>query len=402
MELPTSVRLSRISNHAGFELSGGNVAESANQHYVPQFYFRGFSSDDRSVCVLNRSTGKTIPVASIKGQASKKYFYGDAAVEKRLQQVDGAFSGVVRRFRECAAFDEFSGEDYYTLLQNIMLQKSRTMSARTRSKAMQDHLLQLHLEIGVHTDESLDDETRQAFLNFAREAEADPRQYQTLEMSIALDRVDSLLDLRPVVLENRTNRPFIFGDAPVVFSNPHLRKVRLRGVLGAQTPGLMIFYPLSPFRQLVFVDEDVYRLKRQTSDFLRVRDLRDVSTLNRLQIQNASSAVYFHTSDFLRVRDLRDVSTLNRLQIQNASSAVYFHDYKFAQYVASLWQEERARLADHRGAVVEAPGFDRSGKSMGNIFHSFDRQLPLIPRLSFVQYVEVPEREYRFSRRKER
>ena len=219
------------------------MAESANQHYVPQFYFRGFSSDDRSVCVLNRSTGKTIPVASIKGQASKKYFYGEADAEKGLQQVDGAFSGVVRRFRECAAFDEFSGEDYYTLLQNIMLQRSRTMSARSRSKAMQDRLLQLHLEMRVHADESLDEDTREAFLKFAGEAEADPRQYQALEMSIALECVESLLDLLPVVLENRTNRPFIFGDAPVVFSNPHLRQVRLRGVLGAQTPGLMILYP---------------------------------------------------------------------------------------------------------------------------------------------------------------
>jgi Protein of unknown function (DUF4238) len=347
------------------------MADSANQHYVPQFYFRGFSSDNRSVCVLNRGNGHTIPTASIKGQASKKYFYGNADVEKRLQQVDGAFSRVVRRFRECAGFDEFSGDDYYILLQNIMLQKSRTMSARSRSKAMQDRLLQLHLEMRVHADESLDDETRHAFLNCAGEAEADPRQYQALEMSLALECVDSLLDLLPVMLENRTNRPFIFGDAPVVFSNPHLRQIRLRGVLGAQTPGLMIFYPLSPDRQLMFLDEEVYRLKRQTSNFLLMHDLLDVSTLNRLQIQNASSTVYFH-------------------------------DYKFARYVASLWEQERARLANNQGAVFEAPGFDQHGESMGDIFHSFERQLPLVPKLSFTQYNEVPERQYRFTRREER
>jgi Protein of unknown function (DUF4238) len=76
------------------------MADSANQHYVPQFYFRGFTANARSVCVLNRSTGKTIPIASIKGQASKKYFYGDADAEKLIQKLDGAFSGVVRRFRE--------------------------------------------------------------------------------------------------------------------------------------------------------------------------------------------------------------------------------------------------------------------------------------------------------------
>lgn len=347
------------------------MADSANQHYVPQFYFRGFSSDGRSVCALNRRDGTTIRVASIKGQASKKYFYGDAEAEKKLQQVDGLFSDVVKRFRECSTFDEFSGEDYYILLQNIMLQRSRTMSARSRSKAMQDRLLQLHLEMKVHADQSLDDTTRQDFLQFAKEAEANPQQYQALEMSIALDCVDSLLDLLPVVLENRTNRPFIFGDAPVVFSNPHLRQVRLRGVLGAQTPGLIIFYPLSPTRLLVFLDESVYQLTRRTADFLPVRDLLDVSILNRLQIQNASSAVYFH-------------------------------DYTFAPYVVSLWRQERPRLADNRGAVVEAPGFDHNGQPMGDIFHSFEKQLPLIPRLGFLRYIEEPEREYRFSRREER
>lgn len=108
------------------------------------------------------------------------------------------------------------------------------------------------------------------------------------------------------------------------------------------------------------------------------------------------------TADFLPVRDLVDVSVLNRLQIQNASFAVYFHDAKFAQYVVSLWQQERARLADNRGVVVEAPGFDQNGQPAGGIFHTFEKQLPLIPRLSFLRYIEMPEREYRFARRQER
>jgi hypothetical protein len=67
--------------------------------------------------------------------------------------------------------------------------------------------------------------------------------------------------------------------------------------------------------------------------------------------------------------------------------------------MTSLWEQERTRLADNRGAVYEAPGFDQNGESMGDILHSFERQLPLIPRLGFVQYNEVQEGEYRFARR---
>jgi hypothetical protein len=52
-----------------------------NHHYVPQFYFRRFSGDQKSICLLTRSTGKTVPRAPIKGQASKIGYYGDEEVE---------------------------------------------------------------------------------------------------------------------------------------------------------------------------------------------------------------------------------------------------------------------------------------------------------------------------------
>lgn len=345
------------------------MADSANQHYVPQFYFRGFSLDGRSICVLNRGNGKTIPVASIRGQASKKYFYGDAEVEKALQKIDGAFSRVVNRLRDCPTFDNFAAGEYHVLLQNIMLQKARTMSARKRSRGMQDRLLQLCLTTEAYNNESLDERTREERIRSATTAEADPVQYQAMQMSIALELADSLFDLLPVMLENKTNRPFIFGDAPVVFSNPYLRRDRLAGVLGTSSTGLMVLYPLSPTRQLALLDDSVYKVRCRLPDVLPVRDLRDVSTLNRMQIHNAASAVYFHHRSF-------------------------------SPYVVSLWLQEHRLLEENRGAVVEAPGVDQRGEPVGDIFHCFEKQLPLIPRLSFLKYSQIPQHsEYPFSRR---
>ena len=48
-----------------------------NHHFVPQFYFRRFSTDGKSICLLTRATGKTVRQATIKGQASKIGYYGD-------------------------------------------------------------------------------------------------------------------------------------------------------------------------------------------------------------------------------------------------------------------------------------------------------------------------------------
>ncbi|MES9854743.1 MAG: DUF4238 domain-containing protein [Candidatus Thiodiazotropha sp. L084R] len=43
------------------------MLKKSNQHYVPQFYFRYFSGDGKSICVLNRTSGEQIRCSSTKG-----------------------------------------------------------------------------------------------------------------------------------------------------------------------------------------------------------------------------------------------------------------------------------------------------------------------------------------------
>ena len=346
------------------------MSKKSNQHYVPQFYFRYFSENGKSICALSRDSGKAIKSASIKGQASKKYFYGDSDVEDRLSEIEGFFSYALRQIRNSFSFTNCTNENYVLFLQNIMLQKSRTLSARKKSKAMEDRLLQLHWECEVNNDESLDEETKKDFRKIARNLKADPKQYQTMGMSIAIECAEGLLDLLPIVLHNTTFRPFIFGDAPVVFFNPFYKKVKLRGVLGAETPGLIVLYPLGPRHCAMLIDSRVYKIKK----------LRNFLVM---------------------IRDKKDIAAINKLQIHNAASAVYFSKFKYSQYVCGLWKQEKAKLADHKGKVVEAPGIDHTGEPIGDILHSFEEQLPFIPRLSFLEYQEVPEEQYIFSRREE-
>ncbi len=52
---------------------------------------------------------------------------------------------------------------------------------------MQDKMLQLYVECEVNNDESLDEETKEAFRNIAKNLEADPKQYQSMSMSIAVN-----------------------------------------------------------------------------------------------------------------------------------------------------------------------------------------------------------------------
>ena len=186
-----------------------------------------------------------------------------------------------------------------------------------------------------------------------------------MEMKIAVELAISLGDLMPIILSNRTNRPFIFGDAPVIFTNLYQKRVKHRGVLGAKASGLLVYYPISPTHAVLLVDSYVYRIKKIIGSVVKLTQFPDVVMLNKLQIHNAASAIYFS-------------------------------EYKYADYVTELWRQERNELTDHRGVVVEAPGLDRNGN--GDIIHTFDRQLPLIPKLSFLQHAEVEENTHELLR----
>ena len=52
------------------------------QHYVPQFYLKNFSSNNKSVGIYNFNVNKYISNASIKDNFGKNYFYGD---DKRIE-----------------------------------------------------------------------------------------------------------------------------------------------------------------------------------------------------------------------------------------------------------------------------------------------------------------------------
>ncbi|HFQ5357706.1 TPA: DUF4238 domain-containing protein [Vibrio vulnificus] len=344
------------------------MAEKANQHYVPQFYFRYFSKNGKSINLLNRKNGKTVSGASIKGQASKKYFYGNKNAENALSRIETHFCRALLEFRETFDLRSCSERTYASVLQNVMLQSARTASARSKSKLMNDRFYQLHLECEVNNDQTLSEAERVALIDTARSAVADAKASQALLMKVAVEESGCLFDLYPLVVENKTSRPFIFGDAPVVKINPFMKKVTTRGVLGMRSAGLMVIYPLNPTKCLILLDVVAYRIKK------------------------FREGIY-------PIRSLADVAALNKLQIHNALSTVYFDDMKYSKYVESLWRDEKSSLCDHQGKVVEAPGFYHDGEDAGDIMHAYEPQLPLIPNLSFLDYKEFDPQEFDFITR---
>ena len=342
-----------------------------NHHYVPQFYFRRFSRDGKSIAMLSRSSGKVVPQAAIKGQASKTGYYGDEEVESALAELEGAAAAALRRLDDASSPLAMSDEDIEFILIHLSLQRSRTEAARQYGKALHDKFTRLMLEVKIQNDTELAEEKRQLLLGSLDCVEADPIHAQRMEMGVAVEHASKLGDLHPLLLRNTTNRPFIFSDAPVVFYNAFYADVRHRGVLGYETPGLMVFMPLSSSTCLALVDARVYT----------VRGVRE---------------------NCVKVRELRDVLALNKLQVHSASHCVYFGEPRFSDYVQAAWEAERKRLTQHAGSVVEAPGRAiETGEDMGEILHGFQPQLPYPLTLSFLKHEVRGDRHFAFSRRSE-
>ena len=335
------------------------MADKENQHFVPQYYFRFFSKDQKSVSLLRKANGTVVKTAPIKGQASKSYFYGDAEVERQITEIESSFIASLKKIRNGKDFSLLSEEEALSILQAITFQRSRTLGNRVNGKPQQDFFAKAMAEVAINTSETFTDAEKQDFRKLIEFVEADPIPFQGMQMGISIMQADYLADLDRVVIKNRTKRPFIFSDAPAILINPLQQKVKIGGVLGMLTPGIIWLFPLSSRLAIMFIDKNGYKIKGKTKGAL---NLKAVS----------------------------DVDELNKLQILNATNAVYFDGFEFAPYIFGLWKETKKNLSSGPTGVVQEGILMDAGQER-EIVHFYEKQLPVMPKFSFLQYEEVDE-----------
>lgn len=340
-----------------------------NQHYVPQFYFRFFSVDKKSICVLNKKNGNAYTTAPIKNQASRNRFYGNDDIEDAFSEMEGHFSRILSKVGNCNSFVDVSADEYLLLLQAITFQRARTLAARNNMQPLNNELMRVELEVRINNEPNISGEEKRDLISTLGKIELDPLRPHLEQIVNSLNHSHLISDLYPVFLENRTNRPFIFSDSPVVFHNAYYEKVKKSGVLGFSTPGLQVFYPLTSTRCLLLIDARRYKVKR---------------------------VVNYNT---VNIKDTNDVSLINRLQILSATSSIYFSDYRYKDYVHYLWSLDGDKDYDNSAVIVEAPGFDQDGNRIGDIMHSYAPLLPIKMRLSFLDHLILGDEQYQFEER---
>lgn len=109
-------------------MSQGKLAETKNQHYVPQFDQRFFSADENQKTIGAYVIGKRkyIPKAPIKNQSSGDYFYStNPQIEEALGGLEVLASKVISQIIANPK-EKLSKEDWASLYAFTFIQIGRT------------------------------------------------------------------------------------------------------------------------------------------------------------------------------------------------------------------------------------------------------------------------------------
>ena len=269
-------------------------AETKNQHYVPQFYLRNFSVDKKNVgAYILLKSGKNIPSAPIKGQASRDYFYSDdMEMENALGDLEACAKKVIDKII-AAPTEPLSKEDKDTLFDFTVIQLGRTEVQASRIKqwyelrvrSLSDVFSKMVTDTGGDQGESL----KEKILHLIGKPPSYPAKYSV----DAHEQIkDIMRDLSVKILVNKTDKSFITSDNPVAKYNQFMERMGQEAYgLGAR--GLQIFFPLSPQVGLMYYDPKCYKLGYKKKEYVELDQDKDIDELNKLTSCNSGGLLYY-------------------------------------------------------------------------------------------------------------
>ena len=264
------------------------------QHYVPQFYLRGFALPDgaEKLHVYDKPRRQKF-VAGVKDVASRRYYYDTPevaamakvpqAVEKWLGVHEQTVAPILAATLDSLAagtFRGFTDEEKIELATFIAIQHIRTEEARERTAQLYDSFPQEILDAFPEV---------YATARAARTREGRAKFHVELLLSSVVSRVAAVLAARSWVVLQRTQTPWLFFTSDNPVSVVSLRDDGL--AVGPCSPGVEVSMPLSPDYMLSIVPIP-YPLK------VAPCSREDVRRFNLIRIDSATAQVFSQNGDF--------------------------------------------------------------------------------------------------------
>ena len=244
-----------------------NQQKTINQHYVPQFCFELFFSENK-FCYLSvpRTTGERIIFsnkASKKSQSSEDYFYGEnQMLENEYAKLENDTSNLIRNF---LTNEELLNEEQFNLLCAFVF------SQAIRTKGFLNRFIEIQQEFAKQIGARLVYNKEKILFDFYNVATA----YSSILS----------LGLNSSFIENKTNCELLFSDNPVQLFNAFFPPA-----CGLGMAGLVIVFPICSKGFVLIYDEKMFSLNN-----LQMTE-NDVNEYNKLLIANCEEKIYFQNS----------------------------------------------------------------------------------------------------------
>jgi hypothetical protein len=255
------------------------MPHNKKHHFVPKFYLRNFSEDEKSIGIYNIRSGRTITQGNLSNQCYRDYFYGKAPeVEHALAGMEGSAAQVIKEIIAREAVPRPLSTEHIILSHFVVLQAARTgYEAEATAEA---------------TDKFFKTVYRDQFGNLdGYEIGFDDPILMSLQVSSRM--VPAIYDLKIKLFRNETSTGFVTSDNPIVRHNQYFEGNEHAGHNGLGQAGLQIFLPLSPKYLCVFSDAQTYKVGDKNSRTVSIVSAEDVAALNALQWLNAHENIYF-------------------------------------------------------------------------------------------------------------
>jgi hypothetical protein len=268
------------------------MRRAKNQHYVPQFYLRGFTQDGQRLFVYDKFRRESFR-SSVGNVASERFFYDfppdivaegadPQLIEKELSRMEKTFgdvlSEVVRMIEEG---HKIESRQRTVMSVFIAMQVLRTREQRVLGTQVARATLEALRSDGIMTD-TPDISLIHAVVLFH------PLIRQVL--------VPVLFNHIWLVGRNDTSKPLYTSDSPVVRkAHKHDRFVSYGG-LGSE--GIEVAFPLTPKHVLVLCDRASFTRAEQLDGSTMQLDTEHVAYYNRQQVAQSYRQVYCSADDF--------------------------------------------------------------------------------------------------------
>lgn len=260
--------------------------EKKNQHYIPKFYLRNFSyrNNDAQIGIFNIKNSFFFQTAKLKTQGSKNFFYGhDGIIEDKLSDIEGRLANVIRNIINTESLPTKHSEEHFDLLNFVGL-------THLRNPVQIELMKQSRLAMIKEFSAILPNEKPNNHIPEITHSEA-----ISLAFSNISNVVENMLDLDYKLLKNKTKKPFVGSDFPVVKYNKYLEAKKWKhGKTGYGNTGLQIFIPLNSKLTLVFFDSMIYKVGYKKRQICDIENEKDIEQLNILQILNCFDTIFFN------------------------------------------------------------------------------------------------------------